>query len=70
MILSEHRKDVRCIEAIEVIYKYGALAEPLSVELAPKSLAPACVGDSKMKSVLEYAVPVFCSNIVTKRRLD
>ena len=43
MVLCEHRKDVLRVEAVEIVHEDRRLAQPLAVELAPQSLAPAGV---------------------------
>ena len=54
------------MEAVKVIDKYGSLTHPLTVELAPESLAPAGIGDSEVETVGVGVLPVACSNVVTE----
>ena len=54
------------MEAVKVIGKYRSFTKPLAVKLAPERLAPAGIGNRKMKSVGAYAVPVFCCNIMSQ----
>ena len=65
-VLCEHGKYLRRIESVEVIGEYSALAEPLTVELAPQSLAPSGLGNREVKSVLLATVPIFRGHVMTE----
>ena len=58
LILREQRQDIVGVEAVEVVDKCCSAVHPLSVQLAPESLAPAGVGDCQMKSFCMYTLPV------------
>ena len=70
LILGEQRQDLLCIEAVEVIYEDGCLAEPLTVNLTPGGLCPTGVGNGQMEAVGIYPVPVFGGNEVTQGVLE
>ena len=53
------------MESVEVIGELCSFAKPLTVKLAPKSFTPTGVGDSEMKSVGIYVMPMLCSRIMT-----
>ena len=57
------------METLKVIYEYSRFVHPLSVELAPESLAPACIRDGEVETVGVGILPVACSYIVTQRIL-
>ena len=52
------------MESFKVVYEYSALAKPLSVKLAPKSLSPACIRYCEVQAVAFNAMPIFCRYIV------
>ena len=51
---------LRC-KLLVVVYEYRCSRKPLSVELAPYSLAPASVGNGQMDAVSAEVVPVYAS---------
>ena len=53
-------------ELVKVIHHYSASAEPLTVDFAPRSLAPACFGNGKVKPLFLYALPVPCCDNMTE----
>ena len=57
------------METLEVIYEYSRFVHPLTVKLAPESLALACIRDSEVETVRIGILPVACSYIVTERIL-
>ncbi len=69
VVFLEHRQNVICMEAVEIIHKYGGFAHPLTVELAPERLAPAGVGDREMQTVRIGILPVTGGHIVAERIL-
>ena len=64
IVLCEHGKDFLFVKAVKVVDKYGTLAQPLTVELAPQGLAPAGIGDGEMQAIPLATVPIFCGDIV------
>ena len=67
VVLREHRKDVLSMEAVEVVHEDRRLAQPLAVELAPQSLAPAGVGDGQVQTVGVNLMPILGGYIVAER---
>ena len=65
IVLFEHRQDISRVKAVKIISEHRAFTKPLTVELAPESLAPAGFGNCEMKTVIAYAVPVFGSYVMT-----
>ena len=59
MVLCKHRQYVSRVKAVEIVNKGCRLAEPLPVKLAPHSLCPARIGNSKVQTVGVNIVPVF-----------
>ena len=54
------------MESVKVVGEYTCFTEPLTVELAPESLAPTGIRNGEMQTVGIYVVPVLCSGVVTK----
>ena len=69
VILGKHGQDLLCVKPIEIIHEHGALAQPLAVELAPQSLAPAGFRDGEVQSVALHQMPVLGGDVVTQRVL-
>ena len=46
------------METVEIVDKCCSAVHPLSVQLAPESLAPAGVGDRQVKTFSMHALPV------------
>lgn len=67
MIFRKQGEDVGSVKLVKVVCEYGALAKPLTIELAPKSLSPAGVGYRKVQTVFFAAMPIFCGYIMTER---
>ena len=67
IVFCEHRQNVSCAEAVKVVDKHRALAEPLTVQLAPERLAPAGIRNGQVQSVALTAVPVSCGDVMTER---
>ena len=57
------------METLKVVYEYSRFVHPLTVKLAPESLAPAGIRDSEVETVRIGILPVACSYIVTERVL-
>ena len=55
------------MEAVEIVNEESALAEPLTVKLAPHCLCPSGVGNGKVKTVRVNVVPEMCGGVVTER---
>ena len=58
------------IELIKVINKHRTFTEPLTVELAPEGLEPACIGDCEMKSAVNNSVPEYTGHNVSEGVLE
>ena len=69
LVFAKQRKDVVRMEAVEIVYKCRPAVHPLSIQLAPQSLAPACVGDGQMQAFGVYALPVSRCDEVAERIL-
>ena len=66
LVLHNHIHQRPGVELVVVIDHDGCLAQPLAVELAPGSLAPAGVGDTQMEAVLADILPVLGSENVAQ----
>ena len=66
VIFGKHGQDLLSVKPVKIIDKDRTLAEPLTVELAPKSLAPTGFGDGKVQAVPLTQMPVTGSNVVAK----
>ena len=56
-------------KAVKIVYKCCPAVHPLSIQLAPQSLAPASVGDGQMQAFGVYALPVSRCDEVAERVL-
>ena len=62
MIILYLFQNVSRSELLVVIDKDVCSGNPLSVELSPHGLAPACIGDSKVKAVFVQIMPEAAGN--------
>ncbi len=54
------------MEAVKIESEYARLAEPLTLKLAPESLAPAGVRNCKVQAVGVNIMPIFSGRVVTQ----
>ena len=55
------------IKSVKIIYKYSSFTHPLTVKLAPESLAPACIGNCEMNTVRVNIMPVTSCKEMSER---
>ena len=66
MIFRKHRENGMRVKALEIVYEHSAFTQPLTVELTPQCLAPACLGNGEVQAVTLALMPATRCQIVAQ----